>query len=238
MNGGWKNRRFWKTAAAALHAEGGYAIMLDGRPVRTPAKALLRLPTAGLAEAVAAEWAAQGDTLDPATMPFTRAANSAIDTVAPHHQAVVDTVAAYGGTDLLCYRAQHPAELVARQATGWDPLLDWAEARFGARLAVTSGVMAVAQPSEALARLRARLAAADPFALAALHDLVSLSGSLVLGLAAAEGYLPPEAIWSLSRIDEDFQAEQWGTDEEAAEAAAYRRGEFLQAFRLHDLALR
>ncbi|WP_126978086.1 ATP12 family chaperone protein [Frigidibacter oleivorans] len=231
----WKARRFW-TAAAVEPAAGGFAVTLDGRPVRTPGKRPLVLPTRALAEAVAAEWQAQGDTVDPRAMPVTRAANSALDTVAQNRASIEGMIAAYGASDLLCYRAEAPEALVARQAAEWDPLLDWAARDLGAPLRVTAGVVPVDQPPESLAALAARLAALTDMELTAMHDLVALSGSLVLGLAAADGLHPPEDIWRLSRIDEDHQASEWGVDEEAAEVAARKRADFLQAHRLLRLA--
>lgn len=231
----WKARRFW-TAAAVEPAGEGFAVTLDGRPVRTPAKRPLVLPTRALAEAVAAEWQAQGDTIDPRAMPVTRAANSSLDTVAQNRASIEAMVAAYGASDLLCYRAEAPAALVARQAAEWDPLLDWAGRDLGAPLRVTAGVVPVDQPGESLAALAARLSALTDMELTAMHDLVALSGSLVLGLAAAEGIRPPDEIWRLSRIDEDHQASEWGVDEEAAEVAARKRADFLQAHHLLRLA--
>ena len=156
----WKARRFWKEAAIR-EAEGGWEIALDGRSLRTPNKQPLILPTAALAEAIAAEWDAQEDLVTPQTMPLTRAANSAIEKVTPQRNEVVAMLADYGGTDLLCYRAEAPAELVARQAAAWDPLLDWSAETFGARLIDTVGVIPVAQDPAALARLRAALEALD-----------------------------------------------------------------------------
>ncbi|MFC3060869.1 ATP12 family chaperone protein [Paenirhodobacter populi] len=233
----WAPKRFWK-AAGVVETPEGYGIALDGRAVKTPAKAALAVPTRALAEAIAAEWDAQGETIDPATMPLTRAANAAIDKVAAQHGEVAAYIADYGGTDLLCYRAEAPEPLVARQAQGWDPLLDWAAEALGARLLVTQGVVSVAQPDEALAALSARVAAMDAWQLAALHDLVGISGSLLLGLAVAEGRLPPEEAWALSRIDEDWQAEQWGHDEEAAALAAVKRQALLDAARFWTLLQR
>ena len=224
----WAARRFWR-AAAVREAEGGWEVALDGRPLRTPLKAPLALPTKRLAEALAAEWDAVAERVEPGTMPWTRSANSAVDKVAAQRAEVIGLLAEYGATDLLCYRAEAPGALAERQAAGWDPMLDWANARFGARLAVTAGMMPVPQDPAALARLRGALEAADAFALTGLHDLVVLTGSLVLGLVAAEGAAPPEQVWELSRIDEAFQAEQWGRDAEAEEAEARRRAGFLHA---------
>jgi len=194
---GWKAKRFWKEARAEA-CEGGFTVRLDGRPVKTPAKVALVVPTLAMAEAIAAEWDAQTGEVKPDTMPVTRAANSAIDKIVPQRAAVVEIVAAYGGSDLLCYRAVGPAELIARQAAGWDPLLDWAADALGVRLAVTTGVMHVEQDAAALAR-------------------------------------DPETAWSLSRVDEDWQIEEWGEDEEAAELAAVKRADFLQAARFYGL---
>lgn len=231
---GWTAKRFWK-AATAETAPGGWEVRLDGRPVRTAAKAPLVLPTAALARAVAAEWDAQGATIDPAAMPLTRAANSAIDKVTPQREEVVAMLAAYGETDLLCHRAEAPEELVRRQAEAWDPLLSWAAAALSAPLIPTTGVIGVPQPAESLARLRAEVDALDPFELTAFHDLVALPGSLVLALAALRGQAPAEALWQASRVDERWQEELWGSDEEAARAAALKRRDFLQAMRFLDL---
>ena len=219
---GWAAKRFW-TEAEVVPSGADWEVRLDGKPIRTPGKALLALPTEALARAIAEEWQAQEGTIDPGTMPMTRFANSALDKVRPQHDAVAEMLAGYGETDLLGHRAETPPELVARQGAGWDPWLNWLEERHGARLVTGTGVMPVAQEARVLARLREVVAARDSFALMALHDLVSLTGSLVLGLAIAEGVLPWQQGWDLSRIDEDWQIEQWGADEEAEKAAAARR---------------
>lgn len=226
----WAARRFW-TTASAVPVEGGFTVHLDGRPVRTPLKAPLILPTLALAEAVAAEWQAQEGTVKPETMPFTRMANSAIDKVRPQFAAVADLLAEYGGSDLLCYRAEGPADLVARQAQSWDPLLNWARQELGAALRSTTGVMPVAQSEASLAALRSLVHAFGPFELAAFHDLVSISGSLVLALAVARDRIGAEEAWTLSRVDEDWQIALWGEDEEAAEVAARKRDALLLADR-------
>lgn len=235
MSGGWVVKRFWK-GADAVEVDGGYGVALDGRSVRTPAKAVLVVPTRSLAEAIAAEWDAQEGVVDPGQMPLTRAANSAIDKVTPQFDAVVDEIVRYGTTDLLCYRAHAPEGLIARQAVGWDPFIDWAANAFEAPLVVTTGVVPVAQPAESLARLRMAVAGIAPFPLTALHDLVALSGSLLLGLAVVHERLPPEAAWDLSRIDEDWQIGEWGEDDEAADVARRKRLAFLDSFRFHQLA--
>lgn len=217
----WKARRFW-TSARVERAGDGWQVMLDDKPIRTPGKLPLLLPTRALAEAVVAEWEAQTDAIDPNTMPLTRAANSAIEKVTPQFVAVADMLAAYGETDLLSYRASAPAALAERQAAGWDPLIDWAARALKAPLKITEGVIPVAQDPDALARLRARLAPLTPWQLTALHDLVTLPGSLILGLAVLEERLDADAAYALSRIDETFQTEQWGRDDEAETAAAAR----------------
>ena len=225
-----KLKRFYKTAAATA-VEGGWTVTLDDRPLRTPARAPFIAPEAA-ARMAAAEWAAQEEVVDPHAMPTTRTINSAIDRVAPQREAVIDDIAAYGGSDLLCYRADAPAALVERQQAAWDPLLDWAAESLGARLFVVDGVIFAAQSPDALAALRAGVAAESDLGVAALHELTTLSGSLVLALAVDHGRIDAETAWSASRIDEDFQIEQWGSDAEAAAAAARRRDDFAAAARL------
>lgn len=232
---GWVSRRFWSEAAIGA-AGAGFRVLLDGRAVRTPARNELIVPTRALAEAVRAEWAAVADRIDPRQMPHTRSANAAIDKVAPHFDDVAAMIAAYGETDLLCYRAEGPEELRARQAEAWDPLLDWAARELGARLVVTQGIVPVPQPAESLARLGAEVFALSPFQLTALHDLVSLTGSLVLGLAATDRRFATGRLWELSRIDEAWQIAQWGEDAEAAAAAAIKRAEFEHARNFWSLA--
>jgi chaperone required for assembly of F1-ATPase len=231
----WKARRFW-TDVTVAGAAGGWQVLLDSRPVRTPAKAPMDLPTEAMAQAVAKEWAAQEDEIDPLGMPITRSANSAIDRVEPQHGEVAGMLAAYAETDLLCHRADAPETLARRQAEGWDPLLDWAAEAYGARLWPTAGILPVEQPPGSLRRLHATVRELDAFRLAALHDLVTLSGSLVLALAVARRRIDPEIGWALSRIDEDWQIEQWGEDEEAARAAARKFDQFRHADRFWSLA--
>ena len=219
---GWAAKRFW-TTAEAVPCDGGHTVHLDKRPVRTPAKAPLVLPTLELAQAIADEWQAQQGLVNPATMPFTRMANSAIDKVTPLRAAVVVEVAGYGASDLLCYRAGGPVALVARQAADWDHWLDWAATTLQAPLVVTVGVIPVPQPATSLANLTTRVAALSPFGLVALHDLTAISGSLVLGLAVAQRRLTAHQAFDLSRIDEIWQAEEWGQDEEAADIQTLKR---------------
>ncbi len=231
---GWTAKRFWKEATA-LETGGGFSIRLDGRVVKTPAKAALVLPTLALAEAVAAEWDAQQGAVRPETMPLTRAANSAIDKVAPMRAEVIAELAGYGGSDLICYRAERPQPLIDRQAAAWDPLIDWAATHLQSPLVLTHGIMPVPQPEASLARLTGHVADLSDFGLAGLHDLVAISGSLVLALAVTEGRLTAEQAFAASRVDSRWQAEQWGEDEEEAAAEAIRRDAFLQADRFFGL---
>ncbi|QYX56735.1 ATPase [Roseovarius sp. SCSIO 43702] len=231
----WKARRFWD-AATVEKADQGHTVHLDGRPVRTPAKRPLVVPTEALAREIAAEWDAQEGVIDPRAMPFTQSANAAIDKVAVQKDEVADMIAAYGESDLLCYRAEAPAELAARQAAEWTPYLDWAESDLSAPLIAVNGVMPHPQDPRAVRALRERVRAQDIFALTALHDLVSLSGSLILGLAAQMGRAAPEELWRVSRVDEDWQREQWGDDEEAAALAARKKAAFLHAARFFVLS--
>lgn len=230
----WAPKRFW-TAAAAVEVEGGFSVQLDTRVVKTPAKAAFVLPSRVMAEAIAVEWDAQSGLIKPETMPLTRAANSAIDKVAVLHEGVVDEISGFGGSDLLCYRAEQPIELANRQAAGWDPLLAWAEEAFAASLNVTTGIMPVEQPPESQARLRAAVHAQTPFQLAALHDLVAITGSLILGLAVARERLSADEAFALSRIDETWQIEQWGDDEEAAALETKRMEALRCAARFYGL---
>lgn len=230
----WKAKRFW-TAATVSPAPGGFAVALDGRPVRTPAKTPLVVPTEAVAQAIAAEWDAQTGLVRPDTMPFTRTANSALDKVAPQFDAVVDNLASYGGTDLLCYRATDPQALIDRQDAGWNPLLDWAADAHDARLRTVPGVIFVAQDAGALARLHGAVAAQSSFQIAAFHDLVAISGSLILALAVTAGRLTADAAFDLSRIDEHWQAELWGIDEDAAVLESLKKQAFTLAARFHAL---
>jgi chaperone required for assembly of F1-ATPase len=211
-------KRFYKDAGTEQVAE-GFRILLDGRPVRTPAQNFLILPTELLAKAIAGEWRIQGDEIEPQSMPMLRLANTAIDGIGPNREAVIAAILRFGEHELLCYRADFPAELAARQAAAWTPMLDWLEDRYSARLATGTGLTHVAQPPEALACLRRVVAGQDDFSLAALHVMASITGSLVLALALSEEAVNPAQAFQLSRIDEDFQAERWGADAEAVSRA-------------------
>ena len=224
----WAVKRFW-SEARVIDADTGHAIALDGRLVKTPAKAPLVVPTRALGQAIADEWNAVVEQIDPLKMPMTRSANAAIDKVAPQRGDVADMIAAYGDTDLLCYRATTPQELVLRQSEEWDPLLDWADSALGARLTPVAGVMYQPQDPAALKKLSGEVHTLDDFALTALHDLVALSGSLVIGLAALQDWQSPETLWEISRLDEMWQAELWGADDEAEAMAAVKRAAFLHA---------
>jgi chaperone required for assembly of F1-ATPase len=207
-------KRFYRRAATAA-GDGGTVIVLDDRPVRTPARRHLVAPTPTLAEAIAAEWGAQGEEIRPAEMPLTRMATTALDLLPTRRGDAIEEVAGYGETDLLCYRADRPPELVLRQRRAWQPLLDWAEATFGARLAVTDRALPVAQPEPALARLREAVAASDDWSLTGLHAATTALGSVVLGLALRERRLTAEAAFGAGLLDELFEVEQWGEDPEA-----------------------
>ncbi|MGB0660906.1 MAG: ATP12 family chaperone protein [Mangrovicoccus sp.] len=230
----WKAKRFW-TEVQTVETDTGYAIHLDGRPVRSPAKTLVNVPSLGLAEMIADEWRSQGELIDPNSMPAMRIANSALDKVTPQFTEVADMLAAYGESDLLCYRADGPAELVDRQAAAWDPVLAWAAEKYNAPLSTGQGVMFIAQPEQSLQALAAQVHALSPFQLAPFHDLVALTGSLVLALAASQAYAEASEIWNLSRIDEDWQIEQWGEDEEATALAERKKAEFQLAYRVYHL---
>lgn len=215
-------KRFYKEALAVAK-DGGWRIELDGRPVRSPGKRELRLPSETLVAATAAEWAAQGEFIDPASMPLTRLINSAIDGVAGRESEVAAEVVKYSLSDLLCYRAAEPPDLVARQAQTWDPVLDWAEARLGVAFVRQTGLMPVAQPPAIAAAMAEALSGLDALRLAALHVMTTLMGSALLALAVLEGRLDAEAAWSAAHVDEDYQIAAWGEDAEA-QARRERRG--------------
>jgi len=231
----WAAKRFWKTTAT-VPVEGGYAIELDGRPVKTPAKAALVVPTAAMAAAVAAEWDAQSGEIDPLTMPVTRGGNAAIDKVATQKSEVVALLAAYGDSDLLCYRAAGPEALIAAQTAKWDPLLAWADATFGVRLRSAEGVMHVAQDPDGQARLTAELDKLSSFELAAAHDLIGLSGSLIIALAVMHKHVAPSDGWMISRVDEEWQFSQWGEDEDARAQEKIKFDAFMDAARFFELS--
>jgi len=227
-------KRFYKDVVTK-QAGDAVSLLLDGKPVRTPGKAPLVLPTDKLAEAVAEEWRAQGERIDPATMPLTRLANSAIDGVSGREAAVVDDIMAHAGSDLLCYRAAGPEGLVAAQGSHWDPVLAWAKTALDAPFVHAQGVVHVAQPEFSLARIRRELEGLDAFSLAALHVVTALTGSALLALAVALRRLTPEEAWKAAHVDEDWQISQWGEDADAAKRRENRRRDFDAAARLLDL---
>lgn len=224
-------KRFYERATVGE----GRLILLDGRPVKTPGRAELAPPTAALAEAIAAEWNGQGERIEPRSMPLTGLVNAAIDRIAPDPDAFARGLAAYGESDLLCYRAEGPPSLVARQAAHWDPLLAWARRRYDLDFVVTGGVIHRAQPQATIDRLRHEVLARDAFALAGLSPLVTVSGSLVVALALAEGGADLESAWAAASLDEQWQLDQWGEDKEAVAALAARRADFEAGSRLLSL---
>jgi chaperone required for assembly of F1-ATPase len=207
-------KRFYKEVSVG-EGEDDFRILLDGRPVKTPARNLLAVPTRALADAIAAEWAGQGDEIVPLSMPFLRLADTVIDGVAANRDAVITAILRFGENDLLCYRAHQPPDLVQLQREGWDPVLDWARRRHGAEFAVVEGFGHQDQPLQTLAAFRAALEKQDSFSLAALHVVASIAGSVVLALALADGALTPARVFALSRIDENYQISKWGSDHEA-----------------------
>lgn len=223
-------KRFYKTAAVAPR-DGGFAIQLDGRGIRTPGKRELTVPVEALAEAIADEWRAQGEHIDPATMPLTRIVNSAIDAVEERKREVADDIVAYAGSDLLCYRAETPDALVRRQAEAWNPVLAWAKRELGADFALRAGLMPIEQSAEALDAVRRSLSGIDALSLAALHVLTTISGSALLAIAHWRDEISTEEAWAAATVDETWQREQWGEDAEAEAHAAVRRAEFEAASR-------
>ncbi|WP_331374087.1 ATP12 family chaperone protein [Sinorhizobium chiapasense] len=209
-------KRFYKVVSVRAAEDGAHAVLLDGRAVRTPAKHPLAVPTRKLAELLVAEWDAQSDVIDPAGMPITRIVNTAIDGVALDHRAVFDDILRFAGSDLLCYRADSPEGLVTRQHDLWNPILDWAAQSLGARFILIEGVIHQEQPREAISAYAEGLRAfATPLGLTCLHTLTTLTGSALLALAFAMGRLTAAEAWTAAHVDEDWQIEHWGTDEEA-----------------------
>ncbi len=227
-------KRFYKSVTVEETAD-GYRLLLDGRPVQTPARQSILLPSRALADAVAEEWRAQGEEIAPASMPLTRLVNTVLDGVRATRQDVIEAILRLGASDLLSYRAESPAELARRQGQ-WDPILDWMADRHGARLLVTSGIIPIEQPDDTMTTLGRAVASRDDFAVAALHVLASVTGSLVLGLAVLDETLTPAEAFALSRLDEGFQAERWGLDREAEERAERLAAEMEQAARLAKLS--
>jgi chaperone required for assembly of F1-ATPase len=225
-------KRFYQKATAG-ETDGGFALLLDGKTAKTPAKKRLVLPGLALAEAIAAEWEAQGSELDPATMPLTRLANLAIDRVEEEAASIREEIVRYASSDHVLYRAGEPEGLVALQAAHWDPILEWAHSALGARFILAEGVNFVVQPETALAAVRAEAEKWPvPFALAALASLTSLAGSALIALALARGRLSAVDAWNAAHVDEDWNVRQWGEDAEAASRRAQRFSEFEAAAKM------
>ncbi len=220
-------KRFYKSADVT--GEGPFVIALDARPLRTPARALLAVPTRALADAIAAEWNGQGDEILPRTMPLTGLANAAIDRVAPDTERFADGLAVFAENELLAYRAEHPPALVAHQALHWDPWLAWARRRYHVDFVAVAGIIHRPQPPATLARIAAAYRAFDAFALAALNPLVTISGSAVIGLAVAEAAMDAATAWEIGHLDELWQAEQWGKDPLAEAGHKERQGDLAAA---------
>lgn len=218
-------KRFYKAATIGAHGDVSHVLLLDGRPARTPAKRLIAFETPVIGQLVAAEWNAQGETINPATMPATRLANTAIDGMAEAAGAVRDEIAAYAGSDLVCYRAESPEQLTVLQTRSWDPLIDLARG-WGMPLQAAAGVVHVAQEEASLARAREMLEAMDGMSLAAMHVATTLTGSFVIAMALWRGDIEPDAAWQAAHVDEDWQISLWGEDAEAAARRAYRHSEF------------
>ena len=227
-------KRFWKAVTVEPEGE-GWGIRLDGRPVRTPARASLVVPTEALAQAIAKEWQSVEETIDPTAMPLTGLANAAIDRVAPEQKAFAERLARYADADLACYRAEAPRGLVARQEQSWDKLLGWARRRYDVDFVTTCGLMHVDQPGGTVERLSHAVTALDPFRLAGLSQLVTIGGSLLAGLAVLEKAMRPDDAWDTVSIDERWQLEQWGADDETESVLENRRRDFLAAARFLEL---
>ncbi len=223
------SKRFFKTAEVSADSTPPFRVLLDGRPARTPKKQLLSLPSRALAEAIAAEWAAQGGEINPASMPLTRMANTTLDGVVGHEQALRDDLAAFAMSDLVCYRAEGPGDLVAKQALAWGPVVAWAESAFGFHAVLAAGLMPVVQPEQNRDKVLGLLHRYTAFELTPLHVMTTLTGSALLALAVAHGALDRDAAWTAAHVDEDFQISQWGEDDEAIARRARRFAEMSAA---------
>jgi chaperone required for assembly of F1-ATPase len=228
-------KRFYKEAGVE-EREGVFALTLDGRTAKTPGRQLVAVPSRGLAEALAEEWAGQGDEINPAVMPITRIVNSAIDGVAPRPIEVADDLSRYAESDLVFYRAGDPARLAEAQNSAWTPILDWAQDTYGTRFVLAEGVMHVRQPDEATLAIRDVVRAeTSPFALAALHVMTTLTGSVLIALAHAAGRIDAAEAWDAAHVDERFQESVWGEDHEAMVRRENRKADFLAASRVYKL---
>ena len=214
----WKQKRFWKNVHV-VSSETGYLIKLDDKILKTPAKKQMLLPTEALAKKVASEWGKQVEEVDPTTMPFTKSSNAALDKVSEQFEEVSSLLGEYGDTDLLYYRADSPLELQKRQKTGWDPIVNWAENTFKVQINCGMGIVYIPQDAKLFSEINIKINSLSIFELTAFYDMVSITGSLILGLAIINGRLSAEEAYQLSRIDEQWQLEQWGEDEEAQVAS-------------------
>jgi chaperone required for assembly of F1-ATPase len=226
-----QRKRFYKEAGTAA-ADGGFFVTLDGKPIRTPSGRQVVAPVRTIAEAIAAEWSAQGETIDPLTMPLTRFANSVAE-VAGRVDAVADDVAKYLGSDLLFYRAGHPEALVAREAAHWDPVLAWAATELNAHFILSEGIVHVTQPEQAIKAARS-IFPSDPWSVAALHLITTVTGSALLALALLRGALNSDEVWAAAHVDDDWNVEKWGVDEEVAARRAARFVDFRAAATILD----
>jgi chaperone required for assembly of F1-ATPase len=224
---GPRRKRFYASAGVG-EGNGGFSVTLDGKPIKTPSGRQVIVPARSIAEAIAAEWNAQGETIDPLTMPLTRFANSVVEGVVDRVDAVADDIAKYLGSDLLFYRAGHPEALVAREAAHWDPILFWAADTLGAHFILAEGVVHVRQPDSAVAAARAALPS-DAWSIAALHVITTLTGSALLALALFNGVIDPEQAWAAAHVEDDWNIEKWGVDEEVAARRAARLVDFKAA---------
>jgi chaperone required for assembly of F1-ATPase len=225
-----KRKRFYKEAGVA-EADGGFAVTLDGKPIKTPSGRIVTVPVRAIADAIAAEWSRQQETIDPLTMPLTRFANSVVESVVDRVQLVRDDVAKYFQSDLLFYRAGHPQALVAKEAAHWDPVLFWAAETLGAHFILGEGIMHVRQPDTAVEAAR-RALPDDPWSVAAVHVITTLTGSALLALALIHGARDPDQVWEAAHVDEDWNRDQWGIDEEVAARRAGREVDFRAAVRI------
>lgn len=226
-----QRKRFYQEAGIA-ETDGGFSVTLDGKPIRTPSGRQVVAPTSSIAEAIAAEWNAQGETIDPMTMPLTRFANS-VGEVTERVDAVADDVEKYLGSDLLFYRAGHPEALVAREAAYWDPVLAWAASQLGAHFILSEGIVHVAQPEQAIKAAR-EVFPADPWSVAALHVVTTVTGSALLALALYRGAMDCDDVWAAAHVDDDWNVEKWGVDEEVAARRAARFVDFRAAVTVLD----
>ena len=231
----WAPKVFWSEVSVA-ETGNNFTILLDGKPVKTPQKSDLEVPTRAFADAMANEWRALDNKIDPEKLPLTKLANASIDKIPDQLDGIISMLAEYATTDLLCYRAEKPEDLMKRQEEAWQPLLDWFENNHGIKLVTSCGVMPIAQTDQVLDICRNLLKKFSNFELAAIYDLIMLSGSFVIGLATAEGHIEHGHAWDISRIDEEWQISEWGEDEEAASMETKKRNSFLDAEKFFGLS--